>query len=99
LRKQLDPNYLGCEALKEGSDVGLCPSDHKESLSVAKMFPKSLEPHFGALEITIAKDENFKASAKGANFSFGLRSDKSDEMLLSLSVVVKRSYRWPSPPL
>lgn len=67
--------------------VGLCPSDLKESLPVAKMFPKSLEPHFGALEIAIINDENFEAAAKAAtNLSFGLRSGESEETLnVSLS--------------
>jgi hypothetical protein len=43
------------------------------------MFPKSLEPYLEELEATIAKDENFKSSAKAAKFVFGLTSVESSE--------------------
>lgn len=48
---------------------------------LAEMFPKSLERDLEELEAIIAKDENFKSSAKAATFDFGLTSLESSEVL------------------
>lgn len=51
------------------------------SVCLAEMFLKFLERYLEELDAIIAKDENFKSSAKAATFDFGLTSLESSEVL------------------